>query len=90
MAKQAVGIGSSANDGTGDTLRVGADKINDNFDEIYALLNKFKVSYKVNNPNQLANKVDKMLKEKNNFNIVLFTQFKYGRHMLMFTILPKE
>ena len=31
MAKQTVGIGSSANDGTGDTLRAGADKINDNF-----------------------------------------------------------
>ena len=38
MAKQIVGIGSSANDGTGDTLRVGADKINDNFNEIYAAL----------------------------------------------------
>ena len=38
MAKQTVGIGSSANDGTGDTLRVGADKINDNFNEIYAAL----------------------------------------------------
>ena len=31
MAKQTVGIGSAANDGTGDTLRAGADKINDNF-----------------------------------------------------------
>ena len=38
MAKQAVGIGTTANDGTGDTLRVGADKINDNFDEIYDYL----------------------------------------------------
>jgi len=38
MAKQIVGIGSSANDGTGDTLRVGDDKINDNFNEIYAAL----------------------------------------------------
>lgn len=38
MAKQAIGIGTTANDGTGDTLRVGADKINDNFDEIYAAL----------------------------------------------------
>ena len=35
MAKQTVGIGSSANDGTGDTLRAGADKINDNFSELY-------------------------------------------------------
>ena len=36
MAKQSVGIGSSANDGQGDTLRTGATKINDNFNEIYA------------------------------------------------------
>ena len=38
MAYQAVGIGSSANDGTGDTLRVGIDKVNDNFVEIYTAL----------------------------------------------------
>ena len=38
MAKQTVGIGSAANDGTGDTLRAGADKINDNFNEIYNAL----------------------------------------------------
>ena len=38
MTKQVLNKGSSANDGTGDTLRVGADKINDNFDEIYAVL----------------------------------------------------
>ena len=38
MAKQTVGIGSTPNDGTGDTLRVGADKINDNFDELYTAL----------------------------------------------------
>ena len=31
MAKQLLNIGSSANDGTGDTIRVGGDKINDNF-----------------------------------------------------------
>jgi len=36
MAKQAIGIGASANDGTGDTLRVALDKVNDNFDEIYS------------------------------------------------------
>ena len=34
MAYQAIGIGSSANDGTGDTLRIGADKVNDNFVEL--------------------------------------------------------
>ena len=38
MVKQAVGLGSDANDGTGDNLRVGMDKVNDNFDEIYTLL----------------------------------------------------
>ena len=38
MAYQAIGIGSSANDGTGDTLRIGADKVNDNFVEIYTKL----------------------------------------------------
>jgi|SRR5210317_20609 len=36
MAKQPIGIGSSANDGTGDALRVAFDKVNDNFDEVYA------------------------------------------------------
>jgi len=38
MAKQVIGIGTSANDGTGDTIRAGGDKVNDNFDEIYTLL----------------------------------------------------
>ena len=38
MAYQALGLGSSANDGTGDDLRTGGDKINDNFVEIYTLL----------------------------------------------------
>jgi hypothetical protein len=36
MAKQLVQIGASANDGTGDQLRTAFDKINDNFNEIYA------------------------------------------------------
>jgi hypothetical protein len=35
MAYQALGLGSTANDGTGDDLRTGGDKINDNFVEIY-------------------------------------------------------
>ena len=38
MAYQSLALGSSANDGTGDTLRAGGDKINDNFVEIYTLL----------------------------------------------------
>ena len=36
MAKQSIGLGSSANDGGGDTLRAGGTKIKGNFDEIYA------------------------------------------------------
>lgn len=35
MAKQTIDIGSAANDGTGDDLRTGAVKINDNFTELY-------------------------------------------------------
>jgi hypothetical protein len=35
MAQQTIGIGTVANDGTGDTLRVAGDKINDNFLEVY-------------------------------------------------------
>ena len=38
MAKQTVNIGTTVNDGTGDTIRNGGDKINDNFNEIYTLL----------------------------------------------------
>lgn len=36
MAQQTIGIGTTANDGTGDTARVAGDKINDNFTELYA------------------------------------------------------
>lgn len=36
MAKQTIGLGTVANDGTGDDLRSAGDKINDNFDELYA------------------------------------------------------
>ena len=38
MANQVLGLGGNANDGTGDTLRAAADKINDNFLEIYTLI----------------------------------------------------
>tara|TARA_R100000426_G_scaffold1803_1_gene3085 strand:+ start:707 stop:1351 length:645 start_codon:yes stop_codon:yes gene_type:complete len=38
MAKQTVNIGTVANDGTGDNLRAAYDKLNDNNDELYALL----------------------------------------------------
>ncbi len=38
MAYQSLGIGTNANDGSGDTLRSGGGKINDNFVEIYTLI----------------------------------------------------
>jgi len=38
MAIQSLDLGTSADDGTGDSLRVGGDKINDNFLELYTLL----------------------------------------------------
>ena len=38
MAIQIIGIGTVADDGTGDSLRVAGDKINDNFNEIYTAL----------------------------------------------------
>jgi hypothetical protein len=36
MAQQIINIGTIANDNTGDTLRGAGQKINDNFDELYA------------------------------------------------------
>ena len=38
MTRQNINIGSSANDGTGDTLRTAGTKINQNFQEIYTQL----------------------------------------------------
>lgn len=35
MAKQTINIGTVANDGTGDQLRIAFDKTNDNFNEVY-------------------------------------------------------
>ena len=38
MAKQSINRGTAANDGTGDNLRAGAQKVNNNFDELYNAL----------------------------------------------------
>ena len=38
MANQILALGTTADDGTGDSLRVGGDKINDNFLELYTAL----------------------------------------------------
>ena len=35
MAKQVINIGTTANDGTGETVRSAFDKVNDNFTELY-------------------------------------------------------
>lgn len=35
MAKQTIGVGTVANDGTGDTIRTAMNKVNNNFAEIY-------------------------------------------------------
>jgi hypothetical protein len=37
MAKQTIGIGVTANDGTGDTIRDAFDKCNDNFSDVYGV-----------------------------------------------------
>jgi len=51
MAKQSLNIGTTANDNTGDTLRSGGDKINDNFDELYtALGNNASLNISLANP----------------------------------------
>jgi hypothetical protein len=38
MAKYSINRGTTANDGTGDNLRAGADKVNLNFTEIYTAI----------------------------------------------------
>ena len=38
MTKQTINRGTAANDGTGDNLRAGAAKVNENFDELYNVL----------------------------------------------------
>lgn len=38
MTRQALNLGTQANDGTGDTLRIAGQKINENFAELYTIL----------------------------------------------------
>ena len=38
MAKSTINLGTAANDGTGDSLRAGATKVNANVDELYSAL----------------------------------------------------
>ena len=51
MAKQLLNLGTVANDNTGDTLRGGGDKVNDNFNEIYSAIgNGTNLQVSVTNP----------------------------------------
>lgn len=47
MSLQLIGIGATPNDGTGDTLRVAGDKINNNFTELYSKLNVVETQWDV-------------------------------------------
>ena len=44
MAKETINIGTSANDGTGDTLRVAFGKTNNNFSELYTDVDNLKIT----------------------------------------------
>jgi hypothetical protein len=44
MAKQTIEIGVVANDGTGDPLRTAMDKANDNFTELYDMIDEIEFS----------------------------------------------
>ena len=57
-----------------------------NFDEIYALLKKYKVSSKVLNSNQLALKVDNMLNEKNSSKTIQLKIKQLGNRILQSTL----
>ena len=49
MAKQTIGIGTSANDGTGDALRTAFTKVNENFTEVYTSLNPLVIAASYDN-----------------------------------------
>ena len=57
-----------------------------NFDEIYHLLKKYKVSNKVINLNQLTNKVDKMLNNKSKNKNLKFEIKNLGNKILNSTL----
>ena len=68
MARQAINIGSSANDGTGDPLRTAFDKINDNFIELYGTdndINTLDANLNVNNFQITSGKYSMILINKN-------------------------
>lgn len=64
MAKQTINIGSSANDGTGDPIRTAFDKVNDNFNELYAVT-------AAGSGNNIAISGNKIISETTNGDIIL-------------------
>ena len=56
-----------------------------NFDEIYHLLNRYKVSNKITNLNQLTHKTEKMLNDKNNHKNLKFKIKILGNKILTST-----
>jgi len=51
MAKQTINIGTTADDGTGSTIRAGGDIANDNFNELYTKLGDGTTLYSLTFPN---------------------------------------
>lgn len=64
MAQQTINIGSVANDRTGDPLRTAFDKINDNFNELYAVSG-------AGSGNNVAITGNSIISENSNGNIIL-------------------
>ena len=56
MSKQTIGVGTTANDGTGDPLRTAMIKVNENFDEIY--LNNIIICNQSNKDTTLGGTID--------------------------------
>ena len=65
MAEEIINLGTNANDGTGDKLRIAFTKVDHNFDELYATDRNTANSIGIlsNNTNQLANAVNNVSSE---------------------------
>ena len=54
MSKQTIFLGQTANDRTGDPLRVAFEKVNENFDELYAAMGAdVQIPSQINNTGKL-------------------------------------
>jgi hypothetical protein len=54
MSKQTIFLGNTANDRTGDPLRVAFEKVNENFDELYAAMGAdVQIPSQINNTGKL-------------------------------------